>query len=274
MISSSADKAPVFQRPGPDIWLPVFSPSAAPHFLRSQSWLPPDWNFSCQTMRNSPTYLNVFTRPPTRLSCSFPATSASTSSNRSPYRVCTQHRSFLKPSSLGDLISQTTPLRQLTHTRVIPYPRSSLFDAISSVDKYPSFLPFVISAHVSETDQRQRPIRASLKVGYTALGIEEDWASIVNADEEHGIIEADSADSAQGNGEGLFEVLKTKWQLHDIEDIRRQGVGVGAQTSVRLDVEVKFRSPIYDRLFAGVEKEVAGMMVGAFEKRIKELAGS
>lgn len=164
-------------------------------------------------------------------------------------------------------------MRHLTHTRVIPYPRSSVFDAIAGVEKYPSFLPFVLSANISEKDQNDRPRRASLKVGYDTLGIEEVWSSIVNADEEHGVIEARSADPETGDKEGLFEILKTKWQLHDLEDIRRQGTGIGAQTAVRLDVEVRFRSAMYDKVFAGVEEKVAGMMVGAFEKRIKELAG-
>jgi coenzyme Q-binding protein COQ10 len=112
-----------------------------------------------------------------------------------------------------------------------------------------------------------------LKVGYDALGIEENWESIVSAEEGEGTIEARSADKTTGTGNGVFEVLKTKWQLHDVEDVRRQGVGFGAQTAVRLDVEVKFRSAMYDKVFAGVEEKVAGMMVGAFEKRIRELAG-
>ena len=106
------------------------------------------------------------------------------------------------------------------------------------------------------------------------MGIEETWDSIVSAKKEQGIIEARSAEVEKGNEHGIFEVLKTKWQLHDIEDIRRQEVGLGPQTAVKLDVEVKFRSAIYDKIFAGVEEKVAGMMVGAFEKRIKELAGT
>lgn len=156
---------------------------------------------------------------------------------------------------------------------MIPYPRDAVFNAIASVDRYPSFLPFVLSAKVSERDQHEQPVRARLKVGYNKLGIEEDWESIVSAKEKEGIIEARSADVEGENADGIFEVLKTRWQLYDLEDIRRQGIGVGAQTAVRLDVEVKFRSAMYDKFFAGVEEKVAGMMVGAFEKRIKELTG-
>jgi coenzyme Q-binding protein COQ10 len=220
-------------------------------------------------MRSLPTSLDLFSRPPPRLLL----TSCITFDPHLPSRQV-QHRSFLKPSTLDGLFSTTTPIRQLTHTRVLPYPRSAVFNALASVDKYPSFLPFVLSARVSERDQNGLPARASLRVGYHTMGIEENWDSIVNAEEEQGVIEARSADTVGSIEEGIFEILKTKWQLHDLEDIRRQGVGVGAQTAVRLDVEVKFRSAMYDKLFAGVEEKVAGIMVGAFEKRIKELAES
>lgn len=222
-------------------------------------------------MRNSPTSLKLFSRPPLRLGLANPSPYQYGRNQASHPQQC---RNFLKASGLDDLFTTTTPLRHLTHTRVIPYPRSAVFDAIASVERYPSFLPFVVSADVSQRDQDQRPTRASLKVGYDALGIEENWDSIVRADEEQGIIEARSADRTPDSGDGLFEVLQTKWQLRDIEDIRRQGVGIGAQTAVRLDVQVKFKSAMYDKIFAGVEEKVAGIMVGAFEKRIKELAGS
>lgn len=223
-------------------------------------------------MRTVPTSLIFFSRQPPR--SPLPCPIVSSSARSTPYQplLFNQTRHFLKSSTFDGLFGTTIPLRQLTHTRVLPYPRSSVFEAIASVERYPSFLPFVLSAKVSQKDRNERPARASLKVGYAAFGIEEIWDSIVGADEEHGIIEARSADTS--NEGGLFEVLKTKWQMHDLEDIRRHGEGVSAQTAVRLDVEVKFRSAIYDKVFAGVEEKVAGMMVGAFEKRIKELAAS
>lgn len=44
--------------------------------------------------------------------------------------------------------------------------------------------------------------------------------------------------------------------------------------AVRLDVDVWFRCAMYDKVFARVEEKDAGLMMGAFEKRIKEHAGS
>lgn len=215
------------------------------------------------------TSLSVFSRPPRLPSVCVTATQDC--SIRFP--SLSQRRPFLKPSALDSLFAATTPLRELTHTRVIPYPRSAVFDTIASVERYPAFLPFVLSADVSERDQNHRPTRASLKVGYNALGIQETWDSIVCAKEEQGVIEATGADVAQKNSDGIFELLKTKWQLRDVKDVRWPGAG-DSQTAIRLDVEVKFRSAIYDKIFAGVEEKVAEMMVRAFEKRLKDLAHS
>lgn len=225
-------------------------------------------------MRTTPTSVEFLTRPSPTLPLRCRTISSCIACNTHQYPDLNQRRSFFKPSSLDGIFATSTPLRQLTHSRVLPYPRASVFNALVSVDKYPSFLPFVLSANISEVDENNLPARASLKVGYDAMGIEENWDSILNVEKEEGIIEARSADTEEDKSDGLFEVLKTRWQLQKMEDVRGQRVGLGTQTAVRLDVEVKFRSAIYDKLFAGVEEKVAGMMVGAFEKRIKELAAS
>ena len=40
---------------------------------------------------------------------------------------------------------------------------------------------------------------------------------------------------------------------------------------MRLDIEVKFKNAVYDQMFAQVEGKVASALVGAFEKRAKEI---
>lgn len=225
-------------------------------------------------MHTPPTTLNFFSRPPPRLLRARSHVSSGATYDIDQYLNLNQRRYFLNPSSLDGIFSTSPPLRRLTHSRVLPYPRSSVFRAIISIERYPSFLPFVLSANVSQVDENKLPSRARLKVGYDNMGIEENWNSIVNAEEDKGLIEARSADAEDGQENGLFEVLKTRWQLQDLESVRTREEEECPQTAVRLDVEVKFRSAIYDKLFSGVEEKVAGIMVGAFEKRIKELATS
>lgn len=171
-----------------------------------------------------------------------------------------QTRSFfdsLLKSGLGEC-----PLRNLTHTKVIPYSASSTFKAVADVSGYPTFLPFTISSNVTVRDDNGYPTRARLKIGYEKLGLEENWDSIVRCDPQKGTIEARS--SEQGSG-GLFEILSTKWHIQD---------NGNNQTSVKLDVDVKFRNALYDQMFAQVESKVASTMISAFEKKVQEVDAS
>lgn len=104
-------------------------------------------------------------------------------------------------------------------------------------------------------------MRARLKVGYDKLGLEENWDSIVSCNPTEGIVEAKSSDNAS---QGLFEILQTRWQITGLEASK-------PQTSVKLNVQVKFRNPVYDQMFAQAEDKVASAMITAFEKRVKEL---
>ncbi|ETI29121.1 hypothetical protein G647_01574 [Cladophialophora carrionii CBS 160.54] len=151
--------------------------------------------------------------------------------------------------------------RSMSHTKVLPYSSAAVFKAVSDVAGYPNFLPFTISSNVKSRDPAGYPTRASLKVGYAKLGVEENWESIVHCDPANGIIEAKSSEE---HSNGLFEALSTKWQIVPSK-------AAGASTAVKLDVVVKFRNPVYDQMFAQVEGKVASTMISAFEKRVEEL---
>lgn len=169
-----------------------------------------------------------------------------------------QTRTFLNSilsSALG-----SCPLRNLTHTKQLPYSASSVFKAVADVSGYPAFLPFTISSKITKRDENGYPERASLKIGYDKFGIEEVWDSQVKCDPEKGTVEAQSN---EGNSQGLFEVLQTRWHIQPSQDAN--------QTSVKLDLDVKFRNPVYDQMFAQVEGKVVNVMITAFEKRVKEL---
>ena len=173
-----------------------------------------------------------------------------------------QSRTFLDSflsSALGPC-----PLRKLTHTKTLPYSSEAVFKAVSDVAGYPNFLPFTISSNVTSRDSSGYPTRAQLTVGYDKLGVQEIWDSAVQCNPEDGIIEARSSDSAS---QGLFEVLSTKWKIDNASKSRLE------QSLVKLDVDVKFRNPIYDQMFAQVEQKVANIMISAFEKRIQEIEG-
>lgn len=170
-----------------------------------------------------------------------------------------QTRTFFD-SLLSSTLGPCEP-RSMSHTKILPHSAETVYKAVSDVAGYPNFLPFTISSNVKSRDTKGYPTRASLKVGYAKLGIEEDWESTVRCDPAKGIIEARSSEE---HSNGLFENLATKWHIEPSKM-------VDASTAVKLEVTVKFRNPVYDQMFAQVEGRVASTMISAFEKRVEEL---
>ena len=162
----------------------------------------------------------------------------------------------LLTSALG-----TCETRSMSHAKVLPYSPATVYRAVADINSYPSFLPFTISAKVKARDKAGFPTKASLKVGYATVGIEEDWESIIRCDPKRGTIEAKSSEEYSN---GLFEVLSTKWQIVPAKD-------ASSSTAVKLDVNVKFQNLVYDQMFAQIEARVASSMISAFEKRVEEL---
>ena len=200
--------------------------------------------------------------------------------SRPPPRLCSQRfilshvyvshaQSRTIFSNIPGALFGSPPLRRLTQTKLLQHDSKTVFNTISDISSYPSFVPFAVSSIVTSKDLKGYPKSASLRVGYTKFGIEENWDSIVRCDPAKGIIEAKSSDAAS---DGLFEVLRTKWEVSSIiPEGSPEASAKGSQTSVKLDIEVQFRNPLYDQMFSQVEGKVASAMIAAFEQRVVEL---
>ena len=167
------------------------------------------------------------------------------------------------------------PLRRISHTQVLPYSPDLLFRAVSSIDDYPKFLPFLQSSTITERDSRGYATRAQLKVGYDKLGLEEVWDSIVNCDPRTGTVEARGAGessttdgSAPDASDSVFKILRTKWVIKPADEAASGSGPAPNGSRADLDLHVQFRNPMYDQIFAGVEDRVASAIASAFEKRV------
>lgn len=185
------------------------------------------------------------------------------------------YTSYAHARTIFDLpgsILGSPPLRRLTQTKLLQHDSKTIFNTISDIESYPRFVPFAVSSTVKSKDSQGYPESASLKVGYSKFGIEEDWDSNVHCDPAKGTIEAKSSDLASN---GLFDVLKTKWEISAIiPEGSPEAASKGPQTSVKLDIEVKFRNALYDQMFSQVEGKVASAMIAAFEHRVDELGNN
>jgi len=187
-------------------------------------------------------------------------------------KLVPSHTSYAQSRTIFDLpgaILGSPPLRRLTQTKLLQHDSKTVFNTISDISSYSNFVPFAVSSTVKSKDAQGYPQSASLKVGYSKFGIEEDWDSTVHCDPAKGTIEAKSSDLAS---DGLFEVLKTRWAVSSIiPEGSPEASSKSPQTSVRLDIEVKFRNSLYDQMFSQVEGKVANAMIAAFEQRVDEL---
>ncbi|KAL4996189.1 dehydrase and lipid transport-domain-containing protein [Aspergillus recurvatus] len=182
--------------------------------------------------------------------------------------------------------------RVLTAFRTLPYPPSPLFNVISSVESYAEFLPFLTVSTVTARDPETRyPTQAYLTVGYGPLS--ETFTSKVDCDRDKWVVEARSGErfvqeqrdsnnrASSGLGalagfagfpgadEGIFEYLSTRWELVP----EPASEGKEAKTTVKLEIRFEFKSQMYASMMSAVEGQMAGIMIEAFEKRIREVHG-
>ncbi|KAJ5550780.1 hypothetical protein N7461_005478 [Penicillium sp. DV-2018c] len=193
--------------------------------------------------------------------------------------------------------NNTSRNRVLKATRNLPYSPTLLYKVIASVESYSEFLPFLTASTVTARDpETGYPTQAFLTVGYGPLS--EAFTSRVICDVEKLTVEAKSgaeyANEVQaglgkgssgsasglsgffpGADEGLFEYLTTKWELVPIAPAAAGGAGGQGKplTKVNLEVRFEFRSDMHAALMSAVEGKMAGVMIEAFEKRIREVEG-
>ncbi|EAW11210.1 ubiquinone-binding COQ10-like protein [Aspergillus clavatus NRRL 1] len=182
--------------------------------------------------------------------------------------------SLFPPSNNGGSNS-----RVLTATRILPYAPDNLFRVIASVESYSQFLPFLTASTVTHRDpETGYPTRAFLTVGYGPLS--ETFTSRVDCSRAQWTVEArsgakfgiDSKDGQAGKdfpgaNEGIFEYLSTKWELVP------EGDGEVKRTKVQLEIQFEFRNQFHAAMMSAVEGQMAGVMIEAFEKRIREVEG-
>ena len=187
-------------------------------------------------------------------------------------------RTFLLP---------TSPPLKLSASLTLPYARSSLFALIADIPSYPSFLPYLRAAHVTEQsdavsaaakldedpqtakslplDRRRWPRAADLHVAWK--GYECVFRSQVECVPERSV----EAVSAGDDGGGVLEDLRTRRKLTDIPaDVEE---GTGSRTEVQLKIDARFQNALLGALSQAAAPKVAGLVMEAFERRAREVLG-
>jgi coenzyme Q-binding protein COQ10 len=136
--------------------------------------------------------------------------------------------------------------------RVLPYTPEQLFDLVAGVERYPEFLPWCLGARIQE--RQPNLIVADLIIGFRMF--RERFTSRVSLDRPRRIDVAYT--------EGPFRYLNNHWTFTRVAE----GCRIG------FFVDFEFRSRLLQRVIEVLFSEAVRRMVGAFEKRARDLYGA
>ncbi|KAL9117782.1 MAG: hypothetical protein Q9187_005675 [Circinaria calcarea] len=209
------------------------------------------------------------------------------------------------PLSRSFVTNPLSPTLQTLHAaRTLPYPASSLYTLIADIASYPSFLPYCTSSTITAWSNasfsgRKYPAEAELRVGWSGYDeafkskvfcVPETVVEAVAGQARTTIPDSDLHHYRKGAreetvpGNELFESLLTRWTLREfpfkplppdgkIPQVGNASLPSRARTEVNLTIEVKFASAVYAALSQAAAPKVAGVLIEAFEKRVKEVLG-
>jgi coenzyme Q-binding protein COQ10 len=135
--------------------------------------------------------------------------------------------------------------------RVLPYTPQQLFDLVADIERYPEFLPWCVAARVKERSAAL--VVADLVIGFKMF--RERFTSRVALDPPERIDVT--------YAEGPFRYLNNHWKF----------VPVNSGCKIEFFVDFEFKSRLMQKVIELLFGEAVRRMVGAFEKRARDLYG-
>ena len=135
--------------------------------------------------------------------------------------------------------------------RFLPYTPEQLFTLVADIERYPEFLPWCVGARIKNREANL--VVADLIIGFRMF--RERFTSRVTLDPPRNIDVAYT--------EGPFRYLTNHWTFTPVEGGSRVG----------FFVDFEFKSRLLQRLIEVLFNEAVRRMVGAFEKRARDLYG-
>ncbi|MGB8182689.1 MAG: type II toxin-antitoxin system RatA family toxin [Stellaceae bacterium] len=136
--------------------------------------------------------------------------------------------------------------------RLLPFTAEQLYDLVADIERYPEFLPWCVGARVRE--RRDDYILGDLLIGWRM--VRERFTSRVH------LYKPDRIDVEYA--EGPFKYLENHWKF----------VPQNGGTLIDFHVDFEFRSRVLTGIVETVFTEAVKRMVGAFEKRARQLYGA
>ncbi|KAF2164234.1 hypothetical protein M409DRAFT_25576 [Zasmidium cellare ATCC 36951] len=160
---------------------------------------------------------------------------------------------------MTDYFFSAPSLRQLSTTKVVPYTPSTAFAALSDLSSYERATSLIYRSSVTTKDSNGLPKTAKLNVGYPALSLNEEWPCQVKCDRSKRTIEIIPAASEFQSS--VVESYLMKWSISPVANDK-------GQAEIMLNLEVKFKGPVVDSMFA-VLPDVVGRIMYRFSALVE-----
>jgi coenzyme Q-binding protein COQ10 len=134
--------------------------------------------------------------------------------------------------------------------RILPFKVKQIFDLVADVEKYPDFLPWVISAKIISREDNK--FTADLEIGYKIIRTSYRSEVILTP---HQTIDINYVD-------GPFRYLNNHWHFKELDEKLME---------VDFFIDFDFQSSYLQVLLQSAFTEVVKRMIQAFEKRAAEI---
>lgn len=137
--------------------------------------------------------------------------------------------------------------------RILPHTPDQLFELVSDIESYPTFLPWCEAARIIE-EEKEDVILADMLIHFK--GVSGKYTSRVFLDKEQQEISVELA-------QGPFEHLYQGWKF----------IATAKGTRVEFDIDFKLRSFILEKVMNMMFDTACEKMMSAFEARALKLFG-
>jgi coenzyme Q-binding protein COQ10 len=134
--------------------------------------------------------------------------------------------------------------------RILPFKAKEIFDLVADVEKYPDFLPWIISAKIISREDNK--FIADLEIGYKIIRTSYRSEVILTP---HQTIDINYVD-------GPFRYLNNHWHFKELDEKLME---------VDFFIDFDFQSNYLQVLLQSAFTEVVKRMIQSFEKRASEI---
>jgi coenzyme Q-binding protein COQ10 len=135
--------------------------------------------------------------------------------------------------------------------RHLPFTPQQLYDLVADVERYPAFLPWCIAVRIRRREGNV--VWADMVVGFKMIR-ERFLSQAILSEGRIDVVYA----------EGPFKYLNNHWIFQPAAD---------GGTVIDFYIDFEFRSKVLQTLMGALFNEAVRLMVGAFEKRARQLYG-